>query len=75
MDGSTKERYRYYYLMRPPAPGCQPERGLVEVKAFDRRTYIEEIAHGAWGWCEYSRALTTDEADDFELEPAGNIYR
>ena len=64
------KRYRYYCLMRPPAPGTIP-RGAVEVEYWDARPYVDAIKHHAWGYVEYSRPLTDTEIGEYELCPAG----
>lgn len=66
------ERYRYYLTMRPPGIGCQPNKGLERMHAFDRAEKVDCIGRWAWGWVEYSRPLTCDEIRDFELV-RGNV--
>lgn len=58
--------YRYYCIMRPPAPGTIP-KGVETVCAFIERRYIPEINRMAWGYVEYYRKLTLHEVFDYEL--------
>jgi hypothetical protein len=71
MNERQQQSYVYYLLMRPPGPGCQPTNGLSEVEAFDMPT---GIGNGltAWGKLVYSRPLTKDEIDNYELISAFN---
>lgn len=59
-------RYRYYCIMRPPAPGTIPA-GVREVEDYGERRYIPEIDRMAWGWVEYDRELTHAEIRGYEL--------
>ena len=60
--------YRYYCVMRPPAPGAIPRsRKMGNVEAFCERRYIPEIDRMAWGWVEYMEELTMQEVDCYEL--------
>ena len=60
--------YRYYCIMRPPAPGAIPRlRIFSDFKAFDERRYVPEIDRMAWGWVEYMEELTMQEIADYEL--------
>ena len=58
--------YRYYCIMRPPAPGAIP-RGAALTNAYEERQYIPEIDRMAWGWVEYMNPLTPAEIADYEL--------
>lgn len=55
--------YRYMTTQRPPGPGAVP-RGAVNVESFDDKT------DGAWGYVEYSKPLTQEQIDDYELTPS-----
>lgn len=60
---------RYYYLLRPPAPFCQPG-GFHARHAFpDGRRWVESIQRHAWGWVEYVEPLTDEQVYDFDLMP------
>lgn len=58
--------YRYYCIMRPPAPGAIP-KGALKVKEYSDRKYIAEIDRMAWGWVEYGEALSCDDVHKYEL--------
>lgn len=63
---------RYYSTMRPVMPGGFPKsRDAVKVENFDTRIFCEEIGRDAWGYIEYSEALTKEEADAYELTLGG----
>ncbi|MCB6586886.1 hypothetical protein LI294_06045 [bacterium 210702-DFI.5.13] len=63
--------YRYYSTQRPLTPGSCPRAGVQEVVNYDEKKFCEEIGMDAWGFVEYTRELTKQEADDYELTPAG----
>lgn len=63
--------YRYYSTQRPLTPGSCPRAGVQEVVNYDEKKFCEEIGIDAWGFVEYTRELTKQEADDYELTPAG----
>ncbi len=67
MSRRVRILYAYYCLMRPPAPGAVPTRGLVEMESFDRRYYVEIVDRMAWGWVGYDRPLSPSEVDEYEL--------
>lgn len=58
--------FRYYCIMRPPAPGAIP-KGALRAKSYSDRNYIPEIDRMAWGYVEYDEALTCDDIRNFEL--------
>ena len=62
---------RYYSTQRPLTPGSCPRAGVQEVVNYDEKKFCEEIGMDAWGFVEYTRELTKQEADDYELTPAG----
>ena len=62
---------RYYCTQRPVGPGTYPKEGAREIVNFNRRMPVESIGRMAWGYIEYDRELTEEEADDFELVRAG----
>ena len=63
--------YRYYSTQRPLTPGSCPRAGVQEVVNYDEKKFCEEIGMDAWGFVEYTRELTKQEVDDYELTPAG----
>lgn len=70
-ENTDKKTYRYYSTERPLMPGCCPRAGVYEVKNFDTKTFCEEVGCEAWGYIDYMRELSPDEAADYELLPAG----
>lgn len=62
-------RFTYYTPYRPPSPGCQPSKGLVEVVDFDDRILTDDGIQ-AWGKVVYDRPLTDAEVRDYELVKA-----
>lgn len=63
------ERYVYYLLHRPPAPGTHPIDGLADMKDFGERMYVREIDREAWGKLIYTRKLSDREVENWELAP------
>jgi len=60
----TDNKYIYYYRLRPPAPGCQPSKGLLEMTS-------DEIQHNNrtyWGSCIYDHELTDSQLYDYDLD-------
>ena len=68
MESKETGRHRYALLMRPPGPGALPGRGMVKAKG---EHFTAPSGHFAWGWAEYSRELTDEEREDYELEEIG----
>lgn len=63
---------RYYSAQRPILPGGFPEREKVEqIKNFDTKIFCDEIGEEAWGFVDYSEPLEKEQADAYELIPAG----
>lgn len=63
---------RYYSTMRPFGPGTFPQKdGRETITNYDEPTYCEEIGREAWGHIDYPEALTEQEAQEYELTPAG----
>ena len=59
---------KYYSIRRPILPGGYPEKELVEkIVNFYTRIYCQEIDGLAWGYVEYTKELTSDQADAYEL--------
>ena len=58
---------RYYSIMRPVSIGTYPRKGAVEIVNFDYRQHVDEIGRKAWGYIDYDRELSPEEAADYEL--------
>lgn len=56
---------KYACLMRPPGPGAVPNDGLRQV-GFVSGT--APSGHHAWGFVYYTRELTDEEMDHYDLE-------
>lgn len=64
--------YRYYSTMRPLGPETFPqEDGAETIINFDEPTFCEDIGREAWGYIDYSKALTKEEAEAYELTLGG----
>lgn len=68
------ERYVYYMLFRPPAPGTHPINGLCDLTDFGERMYVREIGREAWGKLVYMRKLSDQEVENWELA-SGKEYK
>ena len=76
--------YKYYLIERARSIGIQPD-GYKDWKDYDRREYVEEIQHMAWGELYYDRRLTQKEVQSYSLidangpeilrDPTGDIQR
>lgn len=65
-------KHRYYSTQRPFGPGTFPKKdGRETITNYDGPTYCEEIGREAWGHIEYPEPLTEQEAQEYELTPAG----
>lgn len=60
--------YRYYTRFRPPMPGAVPRDGLHA--ATDYGTVRDIDGTTAWGHADYTRPLTEEEIDHYELAAA-----
>ena len=58
-------KVRYATLMREPGPGAVPKQGLIECGY--TKGYTPK-GHYAYGWADYSRKLSEDEVNAYELE-------
>lgn len=58
--------HKYYLLLRPVGPGCQP-KGFIKYESYPRRTYIPEIKREAWSAVWYERKLTEEEISGYDL--------
>lgn len=63
---------KYYSTQRPVTPGSFPRpegNKVLSVNNFDGKTYCEELGREAWGYVEYERPLSEEEAREWELTP------
>ena len=60
--------YKYYSILRPVSIGTYPKQGLINFENYDRRKYVDEINWLAWGELWYSRPLTGEEQDAYDLQ-------
>lgn len=65
------ENYGYVYFCRerPPAPGAVPADRLLEVYTYPHPIHDQMIDHDLYGYVRYSRRLTDEEIDQYELYP------
>lgn len=56
--------YTYYCRLRPPGPGCQPRKGLVEINYNSTTVNNREY----WGSITYNRQLTEQEIFNYDLD-------
>ena len=61
--------YKYFFLFRPVSIGTFPKEGLVDFKNYDKRRYVPEIDHNAWGYLLYDRKLTEKEIHSYDFMP------
>lgn len=59
------KQYKYFFLMRPPAPGAMPIAGLIECHEEEGTA---PSGHHTWGWALYNRKLSDQEVCNWELE-------
>lgn len=57
----------YYSTLRPVSIGTYPKDGMVDFENFDKRRYVKEIDHEAWGILHYDRKLTEEECRSYDL--------
>jgi len=75
---ANKPRYRYYYTLRPPGIGCQPD-GFVDRASFGRQGQRTKLIGGrdwtVYGWVEYHKPLGPEELFKWDLWPhnAGEV--
>lgn len=67
---------KYYSTQRPIAPRTfLKKEQVIKIENFDKKIFCPEIGREAWGFIEYSVALTEEEASAYELVVAGTkIY-
>lgn len=64
--------YRYYCVLRPPAPGAIPKCKVERIKIYDERSAVLDIENmrticRAWGFFETEEKLTDEQAKDYDL--------
>lgn len=62
---------RYYSTQRPVTLGSYPKDGAVHIENYSQPKLIDEIGRTAWGFIDYDRELTAEEAERWELTPDG----
>lgn len=70
MNEDYREQYAYLCLMRPPVPGAIPREGLEGV---DFKEGVSLSGHHYWGHAVYSRQLTDEELNHYDLEKTAII--
>ena len=68
---------RYYSTQRPVAPGSFPkpkENPIERIVNFPARTYVDVIWKQAYGFIDYEKPLSDQEAKDYELVFGGTYY-
>ena len=65
LTGKECKKWAYMCLMRPPMPGAIPKNGLDSV---DFRDGCSLSGHHYWGHAVYTRELTKEEIDHYDLE-------
>ena len=69
---SAEGPFRYYSTQRPVDIGTfpkPPDNKVVEIVNFDKRIPVENETMRAWGYIEYQKPLTEQQANDYELRP------
>lgn len=61
--------YTYFLTQRPAGPGALPSFGLDEIESYDEKSYVPEIGREAYAQATYTRPLTLEELDQYELTP------
>ena len=59
--------YKYFSVLRPVSIGTFPKVGLVDFENYDKRRYVPEIDHNAWGYLLYDRELSEEEMHDYDF--------
>lgn len=63
--GKQEKEFVYRCLMRPPAPGAVPIKGLRDMDFNEGRTLT---GHYFWGTVVYANELTSEEVRHYDLE-------
>ena len=61
--------YTYFLRERPPTPGAIPKDGLIETYEFPHPMHDPMDNHMLYGYANYSRKLTKEEIDHYDLLP------
>ena len=61
--------YKYFTILRPVSIGTFPKKGLVDFVNYDKRRYVPEIGHNAWGYLLYDRELSEEEIYSYDFMP------
>jgi len=70
-QGNYHETYRYYATRRPVDEGTYPsEMKPTDIYNFGSRVSVENGALHAWGYVEYARPLTRQQADEYGFKPS-----
>lgn len=63
---------RYYSILRPVSIGTFPkpkDNEVLNINNFDNRSYCKEIDKEAWGFIDYEKPLSSDDAERYDLIP------
>ena len=65
------ENYGFVYFCRerPPAPGAVPREDMTKVYEYPHPIYDPMADHLMYGYVRYSRRLTPEEIEQYELYP------
>ena len=61
---------KYYSILRPVGIGTFPKPAgtfVVTINNFDKRIFVPEINREAWGYIEYEKPLSNEDADNYDL--------
>ena len=61
--------YKYFSVLRPVSIGTFPKDGFADFKNYDKRRYVPEIDHNAWGYLLYNRELSEKEIRSYDFMP------
>ena len=61
--------YKYFTILRTVSIGTFPKEGFVDFVNFDKRCYVPEIDHNAWGYLLYNRELSEKEIHSYDFMP------
>lgn len=68
--------YRYYSLERPISIGTYPKKvNVINIVNYDNKQLSDEIGRLVWGYIEYSEPLTTQDCNEYELEPNKDTWK
>lgn len=63
---------RYYSVLRPVSIGTFPKpenNKVLKINNFANRSYCREIDREAWGFIDYEKPLSPDDAERYDLVP------